>query len=356
MQHFFNGKKVLITGHTGFKGAWLSFLLHQWGADVIGIALSPETTPNLFQVLGLEHMIKDYRCDIRDFNALQEIITREKPDIVFHLAAQALVRRSFRVPLETFAINTLGTAHVLEAIKDAKSVKAAVIITTDKVYENQEESRVFREIDPLGGYDPYSASKAAADIVASSYIRSYFNPEHYGKFHETRVGVARAGNVIGGGDWGEDRLVPDIVRAVYEGDGVATIRNPDSIRPWQHVFDCLDGYLRLAHALYEGKEESGGAWNFGSREEDALPVRQFAESAFRALGKGSYRVADVENNVFHEASVVRLDSSRAQSLLGWNSRMPVQDSIAHTFSWYQRYYENQAQICDYTCEQLNSFF
>ncbi|MEK9180191.1 MAG: CDP-glucose 4,6-dehydratase [Patescibacteria group bacterium] len=255
IKDFYKGKKVLVTGHTGFKGAWLAEILLYCGAKVSGVGLKPDTRPNLFGLLRLERKLGNHFADVRNFKNLRTVILKEKPEIVFHLAAQPLVRRSYDDPLYTFETNIMGTANVLQAVKEYGKVRSAVIITTDKVYKHKHPGRAFEEEDELGGRDPYSASKAAAEIVIDSYARSFFSAEDYGAAHKTLVASARAGNVIGGGDWSEDRLLPDIVKNIFTSEGKIIIRNPGHVRAWQHVLDPLCGYLLLARELYEGKKD-----------------------------------------------------------------------------------------------------
>src|SRR4030095_15508590 len=261
---FWKGKRVLITGHTGFKGSWLAFWLRTLGADILGYALAPEASPNLFESLEIEQGIRSLTADIRDLGKLDEAVRQFRPEIILHLAAQSLVRRSYREPIETYATNVMGTVNVLEAARRSDFVRSVVVVTTDKVYENRERPEPYRESERLGGFDPYSNSKACAELVVSAYRSSFFGRG------ETLVATARAGNVIGGGDWSEDRLLPDVFRSLIF-DTKLEIRNPDSIRPWQHVLEPLAAYLLLAERLYNGEEKFAGPWNFGPREEDSLP-------------------------------------------------------------------------------------
>ncbi len=313
LRKFFKDKKILITGHTGFKGSWITQILLNWGANISGISLRPLTAPNLFTLLNIKSKVNNYFVDIRNFKKIKEIFIKEKPEIVFHLAAQALVRESYDAPLYTFETNTIGTANVLEAIKEVISVKAAVMITTDKVYENKKEANPYKEDDKLGGHDPYSASKAAAEIVIDSYIKSFFNLKDYNKKHKTLIASARSGNVIGGGDWSKDRLVPDIIKAIFKENKKLIIRNPDSIRPWQFVLEPLYGYMLLAKKLYEGKKEFSGAWNFGPHKENYSTVRELVEEAIKILGIGSYIVK--RDNTKHEAELLKLDITKAKNMI-----------------------------------------
>lgn len=354
MKKFYKNKKVLITGHSGFKGGWLTQVLLNWGADVVGVSLPPNTTPNLFTALGLENKTKNYFLDIRDIDALAKVFEDEKPEIVFHLAAQAIVRTSYDDPIDTISTNVIGTANVMQAIKDSGCVKSAVIITTDKVYENKEWHHAYRENDPLGGYDPYSASKAAADIVTNSYIQCFFNPKDFGVKHKTLVAITRAGNVIGGGDWAEYRLIPDIIKAVYHDGKDVVIRSPDSIRPWQHVLEPLSGYLMLGEKLYEEKTELSGVWNFGPNNESFVSVRSLVEGGKKFLGKGGYQIIpDVSK---HEATLLKLDINKAIALLGWKPVLNFQETLALTFGWYRNYYEKSEDVVEFTNKQINDFF
>ena len=354
MNDFFKGKKILITGHTGFKGSWLTAVLLQWGAEVTGVSLSPKTQPSLFAILNLEQRAKNHFLDIRDFDALKKVVADERPEIVFHLAAQAIVRTSYDDPLTTYSTNALGTANILQAIHEVGCVKAVVVITTDKVYKNFEWPYPYRENDVLGGYDPYSASKAAADIIAQSYIQSFFNPKDFGKKHETLVSIARAGNVIGGGDWAEYRLIPDMVRAVYAKNEKIIIRSPQSVRPWEHVLEPLSGYLELARGLYIGKLEYSDTWNFGPDHESFVNVEELVKRAIKLLGKGTYEIQ--EDDTKHEAGILMLDTTKAKSFLNWSPRLKFKESIGLTFSWYRNYYEKEQDPIQFTDTQIKKFF
>jgi len=350
---FYKNKKVLITGHTGFKGSWLTQVLLNWGAKISGIALKPNTKPSLFQILGLEEKIRNNFCDIRDFKKISEIIKREKPEIVFHLAAQPLVRDSYDDPLYTFETNVIGTANVLQAIKEVNTVRVAVLITTDKVYENKESGLPFKEDDKLGGYDPYSASKAAAEIVISSYIRSFFNPVDYNKKHKILIASARSGNVLGGGDWCKDRIATDIVRAIFEKNEEIIIRSPQAIRPWLYVLEPLCGYLFLAKKLYFGKKEFVGSWNFGPKEGNYLTVEQLTKTAIKILGQGSYRIK--LDSKKHESMLLKLNNNKAKKLLDWQPKLKIDKTLQDTFTWYKDFY-NKQDIISLTNNQINSFF
>jgi CDP-glucose 4,6-dehydratase len=325
---FWRGRRVLITGHTGFKGGWLASWLIESGAQVTGFALPPSTMPSYFELCQLGRRMKSIVGDVRDYSSVESAIREAKPEIVFHLAAQSLVLRSYAEPVATFAANVMGTAHVLEAIRGIDSVRAVVIVTSDKCYENDGSvSRPYREDDPMGGRDPYSASKGCAELVTAAYRRAFFAT--------TGVAVAsvRAGNVIGGGDWADDRIVPDTVRAFTRGEELL-VRNPGSIRPWQHVLDPLCGYLTLAQRLYlEGQRWAEG-WNFGPPAEQPVTVAALADALARGFGRGVWRAAGGRREL-HEAPALRLDSSKAQRLLGWRSRLNTAAAIQLTVEWYQ---------------------
>lgn len=354
LQSFFQNKKVLVTGHTGFKGAWLSEALVNWGANVAGVALPPQVTPNLYDTIGLADRMRTHLVDIRDFDALASIVQKEQPEIVIHLAAQAIVRESYRDPLRTISVNTLGTAHVLEAIRKTPSVKSAVLITTDKVYENKEWWYAYRETDTLGGHDPYSASKSSADMVITSYTRSFFHPDCYGKDHGTLIAIARAGNVIGGGDWSPDRLMPDFVRATFEAGTSMRLRNPASIRPWEYVLEPVSGYLLLAKKLYEGNTACTGAWNFGPNDESFVTAEEMLKKAVVISGRGAYHVAP--DTFGHESSLLKLDIAKAKSVLGWRPILNLEENLRFTLDWYGAYYRKNEDMRHVTDTQINSFF
>lgn len=344
---FWKNKKVLITGHTGFKGSWLALWLQSLGAQVIGYSLPASTSPNLFELASLEKNMKSHIGDVRDFNTLHQLIKNEKPEIVFHLAAQALVRRSYVNPIETYSTNVMGTVNLLEALRQVGSARAAVIVTSDKCYENREWSWGYREIEPMGGHDPYSSSKACAEIVTAAYRHSYFENQ------PLNIASARAGNVIGGGDWAEDRLIPDFMRAIMTGDSL-NVRNPQAIRPWQHVLEPLAGYLMLAERLWvEGNAFSGG-WNFGPDDQDAKPVEWIANALTRLWGQGSNWKLDLQNNHPHEANYLKLDISKARSKLKWSPKWSLETALSLTVAWYKAYHEKNdirdimlKQIADY---------
>lgn len=321
---FWAGKKVLVTGHTGFKGSWLSLWLTQLGAKVYGYALTPDTDPALFDQLALAQDVDHVIGDIRDRAAFQARVDEVAPDVVFHLAAQPLVLASYEDPLDTWETNVMGTAHLLEALRGLSKPCAAVMITTDKVYENREWVHPYRESDPLGGHDPYSASKAGSELVISSYARSFFSD------HPVRLASARAGNVIGGGDWAENRILPDIVRALSAGQ-VIEIRNPAARRPWQHVLEPLSGYLRLAERLYHG--HAGTRYNFGPEAQDVRPVRDLVELALEHW-PGTWRDCS-DPDAPHEAGLLSLGIEQARSDLSYAPRWDVREALRQTMQWYR---------------------
>lgn len=330
---FFHGKKVLITGHTGFKGSWLALWLQTLGAKVVGYALPPPTNPSLFAAANVADGMTSLEGDIRDFSALAKVFEKYQPEIVIHMAAQALVRYSYANPVETYFTNVMGTVHVLEAARLAGSVRVIVNVTSDKCYENREWIWGYRENEAMGGHDPYSSSKGCAELVTAAYRNSYFNPSTFNNQHSTALASARAGNVIGGGDWAEDRLIPDILRAIVQGKPVQ-IRNPHAIRPWQHVLEPLSGYLILAQKLWEDGAAYSEAWNFGPNDEDAKPVSWIADHLTKAWGEGASWVLDGGNHP-HEAHHLKLDCTKAKSRLNWQPRWHLEDALGAIVDWHR---------------------
>lgn len=320
---FWRGRRVLVTGHTGFKGSWLSLWLQRMGAEVAGLSAGVPSEPSLYEVAGVGDGMASIEGDIRDLAAVERAFAGQRPEVVIHMAAQALVRRSFEIPVETYATNVMGTVHVLDAARRDGGVRAVVNVTSDKCYENREWVWAYREHEPMGGHDPYSSSKGCAELVAAAYRRSYGDGP--------AVGSARAGNVIGGGDWGADRLIPDLMRAALAGEEVE-IRSPEAVRPWQHVLNPLSGYLVLAQALCESPEHADG-WNFGPADEDARPVRWIAER-LADLWPGEVRWKIDPGPHPHEAQYLKVDSSKARALLGWSPRWSLGDALEAIVDWY----------------------
>lgn len=347
---FWKGKRVFVTGHTGFKGAWLCVWLKQLGADLTGYSLPPHS-PGVFEDCGVENGMRSLLGDIRDFEKLKTALIAAQPEIVFHLAAQALVRRSYKDPLETYSTNVMGTAHVLESIRQAGSVRAAVSVTTDKCYENNEWVWGYRECDPLGGRDPYSSSKAAAELVTAAYRESYFPADRYAE-HRTAIATARAGNVIGGGDWAEDRLIPDIIRAMLAGKPVY-VRNPNAIRPWQHVLDPLGGYILLAERLFCEGAAFASAWNFGPSLEDARPVSWIVERIVSQWEDNAGWVTQPGNHP-HEAKYLKLDCAKAIGELGWRSGWRLDQAIDALVEWYRAKQESK-DMNELTIRQIDDY-
>lgn len=350
---FWNKKKVFITGHTGFKGSWLTIMLEYLGAEVFGYSLEPNTSPNLFSLTKLSSTINSTIGDIRDLKHLKKSIKLADPDILFHLAAQPLVRYSYENPIETFETNVMGTVNILEVTKDT-NIKALVNITTDKVYENMEWIWPYRETEKLGGYDPYSSSKACAELVTSAYRNSYFNDSN--KNYITKIATARAGNVIGGGDWSKDRLIPDIIQAFNEKRKLI-IRNPNSVRPWQHVLEPLSGYLMLAEKLYEFGDEFTGSWNFGPDENDCKTVEWIVEKMSYLWKKDvSYEI--YKGDKPHEAINLKLDCSKSKDLLNWHPKLNLAQSIEHIVNFNHSLQKKQdvKKLCIQEIEKYFNLF
>lgn len=348
---FWRGKHVFLTGHTGFKGSWISLWLQNLGAELTGFALQPPTQPSLFEEASVADGMHTVTGDIRDLAVLQKAIQDAQPEIVIHMAAQPLVRYSYQNPVETYSTNVMGTVHLLEAVRNTPGVKAVVNITTDKCYENREWIWGYRENEPMGGYDPYSNSKGCAELVSAAYRSSFFNPKNH-SMHGISLATVRAGNVIGGGDWAQDRLIPDILAAFEKGQ-TARIRNPHSIRPWQHVLEPLRGYLTLAECLYEHGPEYGEAWNFGPNEEDAKPVGWIIKRMAEMWGAGVEWQIDPGDHP-HEATYLKLDSSKARSRLGWNPALRLDDALRLIIDWTKQR-QAPADIRGLTLAQINAY-
>jgi len=340
---FWEKKKVFLTGHTGFKGSWLCLWLHALGAEVTGYALDPPTDPSLYELSGTASLVNTITADVRDGKKLVSAVKEAAPEIVFHMAAQSLVGESYRNPVETYSTNVLGTVNFLEAVRNCESIRAVINVTSDKCYENKEWVWGYRENEPLGGYDPYSSSKACAELVTSAYRNSFFDTENY-HTHGVGVASARAGNVIGGGDWANDRLIPDAVRALLKGERII-VRNPTAFRPWQHVLEPLGGYLSLAQKLVENPGRYAGAWNFGPGE-DAKPVEWVVRTLCEKWGHhASYEIDRTAHP--HEARHLRLDCSKAKAELAWHPRWNLERAIDTVIEWTQAYREGKdiTKIC-----------
>ncbi len=344
-QSFWENKQVLLTGHTGFKGAWLSLCLIELGAKVIGYALKPSTTPNLFSLLLLENSLTSIAGDIRDIKALNEACVEYQPDIIIHMAAQPLVHYSYQYPLETYQTNVLGTVNMLECFRKSKQARVCLNITTDKCYENQEKLSGYKEEDRLGGFDPYSSSKACSELITAAYRQSFFDPQK-------AIASVRAGNVIGGGDWSEDRLIPDFIRSITNKEPF-TIRNPKSIRPWQHVLEPLSGYLLLIEKLWNDPQTYSGAWNFGPNDSSCQTVEYIVKKL--CLFRPQEIKLQVSSSNFHETACLKLDSSKANQLLGWRSKMDLDKALEETAKWYQAYMKSE-DVLQLTKDQISDYF
>ncbi len=344
---FWKGKKVFLTGHTGFKGSWLSLWLQQMGAELKGYALTPQTEPNLFSVANVATDMESQIGDINDLDNLRLSMTGFNPDILIHMAAQPLVRLSYQDPINTYLTNVMGTANVLEAARQCKNLKAIVSVTTDKCYDNKEWAWGYRENEPLGGHDPYSSSKACAELVSAAYRNSFFNADK-----SAALATARAGNVIGGGDWAQDRLIPDILKAFEKNESV-NIRNPLATRPWQHVLEPLSGYLVLAENLYAKGQEFAQAWNFGPKDEDCQPVSWILDQMTQKWGNGARWSLDDDNHP-HEAGFLKLDCSKAALQLKWYPKWDLATTIEYIIQWHQKFREG-ADMKQQCLEEINSY-
>jgi len=348
LKEFFNHKKVFVTGHTGFKGAWLSIWLKHLGADVAGFSDGVKTDEDVFALSGIGASIVDNRGDIADPKSISAALRDAQPEIVFHLAAQPLVRYSYEEPYVTYLTNVIGTLNLLEAVRACDSVKSVVIVTTDKCYKNNEWVWGYREDDTLGGHDPYSSSKACCEILVDSYRKSFF---HAGVNRETGIATARAGNVIGGGDWSEDRIIPDCVRSILS-DTPIQIRNPHAVRPWQHVLEPLGGYLLLAMKLYEEPQKYAEAFNFGPKADSVVEVQRIVRMLIHHFGKGSYESVEAGNTV-HEANLLSLDISKSAHKLGWKPSWDIEEALRKTADWYKSYQE--ADVYDLCIKQIDEY-
>jgi len=350
-KNFWKGKRVLVTGHTGFKGGWLSLCLQEFGAEIVGLSLEPPTNPNFFTLTNLAEGIDHLHCDIRNGDSLKSIFRKYKPEFIFHLAAQPLVRYSYINPVETYETNFMGTLNVLEAIRDVNSVRSAILVTTDKCYKNFEKEAGYKEDEPMGGHDPYSSSKGAAELLISSYRDSFFHSERYEE-HKTGIASARAGNVIGGGDWAEDRLIPDSISSIVNGKNI-NLRNPYATRPWQHVLEPVFGYLFLAENLFERGGEFSEGWNFGPNVNDAKTVSWMVDSLIQTWGSDIEWKQDKEPSP-HEAHYLKLDCSKAEERLKWQPILSPSEAIELVVSWHKSFISNES-MREVSIKQIKDF-
>jgi CDP-glucose 4,6-dehydratase len=344
---FYNKKKVLVTGHTGFKGSWLSIWLNELGANVVGYALSPNTNPNHFEASSLDKVIKSYIGDVRNYEELENVIKTEKPEIIFHLAAQPLVGLSYKDPRLTYETNVMGTVNLLDIVRNVDFVKEVVIITTDKCYQNNEWVWGYRENDRLGGHDPYSSSKACAELVTSAFRSSFFQNRNI------RIVTARAGNVIGGGDWSLNRIVPDCVKAFSQNNPIK-LRNPNSVRPWQHVLESLSGYLLLGSKISENKEFAD-SWNFGPMSQKYFTVGELVKEFIKHWNLNETSFIESEESTFHETNVLKLDCSKAKQLLNWESIWDFEKTIEETSLWYKSFYYDKSDVYQLSVSQIKNY-
>lgn len=353
LKNTYEGKKVFLTGHTGFKGSWLLKILSLLNATVKGYALNPKTENDLFNLIDGNKLCDSVIGDLRDRNKLNEALVSFQPDYIFHLAAQPLVRLSYEIPSETFEVNAIGTAYLLDAVRMLEKKCQVILITTDKVYQNNEWLYPYRENDRLGGFDPYSASKACTELVIDSYRNSFFNIQTY-NLHKKALGVARSGNVIGGGDWSENRLIPDVAKALEKNQTV-DIRNPNAVRPWQHVLEPLAGYLMLGQKLEQSPFEFSQAYNFGPYEDDALTVENIVNFSIESWGTGSYKILELLNQP-HEASLLKLEISKAINELKWKPKMNSKQAVVYSMDWYKEFFSKPKSIVDFTSNQIVNYF
>ena len=347
---FWRDKRVFLTGHTGFKGAWLALWLSDLGAKVTGYSLAPPTEPSLFEMTGIKDKLQHIEGDVRDLEKLSACIASSRPDVVLHLAAQSLVRYSYQSPVETFDTNVMGTVKLLEAVRQAGGARAVICVTSDKCYENEETGVAYVESDPMGGHDPYSSSKGCSELVVSAYRDSYF-PAGELASHGVAIASVRAGNVIGGGDWAKDRLLPDLMRGFASGQPTP-IRFPNAVRPWQHVLEPLSGYMRLAERLWNGDPTAASAWNFGPSEGDAKPVGWIADRTAAIWGDSAGWQNDGQSHP-HEAGTLRLDCTKARELLGWAPAWGLDEALARTVAWYRALHDG-VEIQAFTLDQIRS--
>jgi len=349
-KQFWKNKKVLITGHTGFKGSWLSLWLQKLGSELVGFSKSIPTKPSLFELANVKEKMTTIFGDICDYNQIEKVFKEQKPEVVIHMAAQSLVRLSYNNPRETYSTNVIGTVNLLDAIRKTKGVRVVINVTSDKCYDIKSQKNSYNENDTMGGYDPYSNSKACSELVTSSFRKSFFNPDKY-KEHGVALASTRSGNTLGGGDWATDRLIPDIMRGIFN-KTVIKIRNPQAVRPWQHVLEPLGGYLLLAEHLWEDVKRFTGAWNFGPNNNDK-PVSWILEKVISLWG--SDLKWDIDNDdVLHEEDHLRLDCSKAKSQLGWTPKTNLEDALVWTIDWYKQYIQNQ-DMENFTKQQIKNF-
>jgi CDP-glucose 4,6-dehydratase len=348
---FYQGKNVLITGHTGFKGSWLSLWLHAMGAKVIGYALDPKNQNDNFNLLGLSDKIIDIRGDIRDFELLKSVFEKNQPEIVFHLAAQPLVIESYQNPKETYEINVIGTVNLFECCRLSKSVKTIINVTSDKCYENKEWIWGYKETDPMGGFDPYSSSKGCSELITAAYRNSFFQINSLNK-HGKSIASVRAGNVIGGGDWSENRIIPDCIKAIYNSKEIE-IRNPNSTRPWQHVLEPLRGYLLLGKYMWQDPENFSTPFNFGPDSASVVSVEKLVDKLIKYLQKGSWKFTGNKNQL-HEANLLALDISKAKYILKWYPLLDIEQTVKYTADWYSAFYAGK-NMYELGLSQINQF-
>ncbi|MBN1185181.1 MAG: CDP-glucose 4,6-dehydratase [Bacteroidales bacterium] len=351
-KEFWKGKRVLVTGHTGFKGTWLSLLLHNLGCEVYGFALEPPTEPSMFEETRVKELVTSHIGDVRNYEEFSSFVRICKPEIIIHMAAQPLVRESYLNPVETYQINVMGTVNLLEAVRHTQGIKALVNVTTDKCYENREWIWGYRENEPLGGYDPYSNSKGCSELITAAYRDSFFNASDFSQ-HGVAIGSARAGNVIGGGDWAEDRLIPDFIRSIAKGRKVK-IRSPYSVRPWQHVLESLNGYLMLAERLYIDGPKYSEAWNFGPDDGDTKNVKWIV-SKFAHLWGEDFSYEITKEPQLHEANYLKLDCSKAKVRLSWSPSWDLSKALLSTVEWYRAWF-NKSDLRELTLKQINDYF